>query len=124
MKTILVVEDDRKLSQAVSIRLRAAGYQVINAFDCVTAMTTARKNDPDLIVLDLALPAGNGIEVAEKLRALPRTASVPIVIATAMKAPDLRERAMEVGVSAFFEKPFRAEEFLAAIEEALSPTPI
>ena len=67
---ILVVEDDKKIALALAVRLRAAGYDVIAAPDAVLAMSMALKHRPDLLVLDLLIPGGNGFQVAEWLQDL------------------------------------------------------
>ena len=116
MKTLLLVEDDTKIALALGIRLKAAGYTVITAPDAVHAMDQAVRHAPDIVVLDINLPGGNGFVVAERLRASPKTATLPIVFVTASKTPGLHERARSVGAVALIEKPFSATDLLEAIE--------
>jgi CheY-like chemotaxis protein len=81
----------------------------------------ARKHDPDLALLDIGLPGGDGFRVAECLRDVsPRR--VPVVFVTASKKDGLREQAKKAGASAFLEKPFKASALLAAIDSALLAT--
>jgi DNA-binding response OmpR family regulator len=118
-KRILLVEDDQRVALAISIRLRMAGFHVITAFDGVNAIDAVRSARPDLVVLDLGLPGIGGLEAAERIRSVPETAALPIIVVTAMRDPDLRARALERGVFAYFEKPFESAELLRTIHEAL-----
>ena len=119
MKKILIVEDDKSIVMALTVRLRAAGYAVIVAFDAVMALGTALKHRPNLVLLDISMPGGNGFMVAERLQNSSLTAGVPMLFLTASKQPGLRERAQEVGAVGFFEKPYEATELLDAIAKAL-----
>jgi putative two-component system response regulator len=119
MKKILIVEDDKSIVMALTVRLRAAGYAVIVAFDAIMAVSMALKQHPDLVLLDISMPGGNGFMVAERLQNSALTAGVPMLFLTASKQSGLRERAQEVGAVGFFEKPYEAAELLDAIAKAL-----
>jgi DNA-binding response OmpR family regulator len=119
MKKILIVEDDKKIVTALTIRLKAAGYEVIAAFDAIMAGSMALKHHPDLVLLDISMPGGNGFIVAERLQNSTVTVGVPMIFLTASKQPELREKAKELGAVGFFEKPYEAEELLEAIQRAL-----
>lgn len=119
MNKILIVEDDKKISLALAIRLKAKGYQVLAAYDALNGVSLAVKNRPDLILLDISMPAGGGFEVAKRVQDLAPTAGTPIIFMTASKVPGLKEKASELGAVAFFEKPFEAEELVAAIQGVL-----
>ena len=121
MKKILIVEDDQNIANALAIRLKSAGYEVTVAADALTGVVAARRIQPDLAVLDISLPAGNGFTVAEKIRELVATAT-PIIFLTASKQPGLRQEAQGLG-AAFFEKPYDADELLAAIRYAFGELP-
>jgi CheY-like chemotaxis protein len=112
MKKILIVEDDKSIVMALTVRLRAAGYAVI-------VVSMALKQHPDLVLLDISMPGGNGFMVAERLQNSALTAGVPMLFLTASKQSGLRERAQEVGAVGFFEKPYEAAELLDAIAKAL-----
>jgi DNA-binding response OmpR family regulator len=122
MKKILIVEDDPNISKALSIRLKNAGYDVSVAPDAVTAVGAAVKKTPDLVLLDISLPAGDGFTVAERIQALIPTAT-PLIFLTASRKPGLRERAKELGAAAFFQKPYEADDLLGAIQVALAGAP-
>lgn len=117
-KKILVVEDDRDLRLGLAVRLRDNGYEVVFASDGVTATSVARKEQPDLIILDLGLPGGDGFVVMERLKMLLPTAHTPVIVLTA-RNPAFEERALKAGAVAFFQKPVESEALLAAIGSAL-----
>ena len=119
MKRVLVIEDDKQIAMALGTRLRAAGFTVANAYDALGGVGQAVKDPPDLVLLDLSMPAGGGLNVAERLRSLASTATVPIIFITASKDPELHARAMSYDPHAFFEKPYDPVELLGSIREAL-----
>jgi CheY-like chemotaxis protein len=121
MKTVLLVDDDNVFLLTIGVRLKSMGYTVYAAKDAVNAISAVRKNDPDVIVLDVSLPAGDGFMVADRLQKLISTAATPIIFVTASENPRLRERAMKMGAVAFLNKPFGATALADAIEAALSP---
>jgi CheY-like chemotaxis protein len=121
MKTVLLVDDDNVFLLTIGVRLKSMGYTVYAAKDAVTAISAVRKNNPDVIVLDVTIPAGDGFMVAERLQKLISTAATPIIFITASENPELRERAMKTGAVAFMKKPFDATTLADAIESALSP---
>ena len=118
-KRILVVEDDEHIVKALSIRLKSKGYEVLAAYDAIMAMQKAMANPPDLILLDITMPGGDGLSLAERLKSSTKTESLPIIFLTASKQSDLRQRALSLGAVAFFEKPFDFEELLATVRAAL-----
>jgi DNA-binding response OmpR family regulator len=120
MKTILIIEDDPRITDALSIRLKAADYRPLVAHDAVSGTRIAVQNKPDLMLLDLALPGGNGWDIAKQFSTLPQTRDIPIVLLTASKDPHLRKKAMEMHLAGLFEKPYDAEELLSVVEFALN----
>jgi two-component system response regulator ArlR len=122
MKKILIVEDDENIAKALSIRLKNAGYEVTVAPDALAAVETAVKKAPDLVLLDISLPAGSGFSVAERIQSLIPTAT-PLIFLTASKKPGLREKAKELGAAAFFQKPYEWDDLLGAIQLALAGAP-
>ncbi len=118
MKTVLLVEDDKKLTLAMGMRLKSMGYNVATAADAICAVAEARKSNPDVILIDINLPGGDGFVVAKRLQSLIQTAATPLIFITASKQPGLKERAKEFGAAAFLEKPFDATQLADAIETA------
>jgi two-component system cell cycle response regulator len=121
MKTVLLVDDDNTFLLTIGVRLKSMGYTVCTAKDAVNAISAVRKNNPDIVVLDVSLPAGDGFLVAERLRNLIISATTPIIFITASVKAELRERAMKLGAVEFLQKPFDATTLADAIESALSP---
>ena len=119
MKNILIIEDDQKIAMALALRLKAAGYEATTAYDALTGLNAAVKNPPDLVLLDISMPAGNGFSVAEQIQTLIPTPT-PIIFLTASKQPGFREKAKKLGAAGYFEKPYEAEELLGAIQNALT----
>ena len=122
---ILIVEDDEKIIKALTVRLKSQGYEVVTAVDAVMATAKAMEHHPDLVLLDISMPGGNGFTVAERLRDSSLTIDTPIVFLTASKEPGLRERARTLGAAGFLEKPFEAQDLVSVIQQALAgcPTP-
>lgn len=118
-KTILVVEDDPDTQRGLEIRLQASGYRVVQARDAVTAVPIARRTQPDLIILDLGLPGGEGFTVLDHLRALNTTAPIPILVLSARDPAVNKERALKAGAVAFLQKPADNQTLLAEIERCL-----
>ncbi|MFQ5684638.1 MAG: PleD family two-component system response regulator [Candidatus Binatia bacterium] len=118
-KKILIVDDDPDLLKAMRVRLRAHRYDTVVAEDSVSAISQARNENPDLILLDLGLPAGDGFVVMERLNNLDSLASIPIIVLSARDPQANKERALNAGAKAFFQKPADNDELLAAVETAL-----
>jgi CheY-like chemotaxis protein len=121
MKTVLLVDDDSTILLGTGVRLKGMGYSVYTAKDAVSAISAVRKCEPDVVVLDISLPAGDGFLVAERLQNLVGSAATPIIFMTASDSPALRERAMKLGAVGFLKKPFDATSLADTIESALSP---
>lgn len=116
---ILIVEDDQDMVRAIGVRLKAQGYSLVVANDAISAISTARKEKPDLIILDLGLPGGDGFVVMERLKSLPDLLLVPVIVVSA-RDPKMNEPlALQAGARAFLQKPFEGAELLAAIQNAL-----
>ena len=119
MKKILIVEDDRKIAAALAVRLKSAGYQVLTSFDGRDGLLSAVRQKPDLIISDIWMPEPIGFFNQDRLANL-GLAGVPVIYITASKKKELRQIAREEGAAAFFEKPYDADQLLAAIGQALS----
>jgi DNA-binding response OmpR family regulator len=118
-KKILVVEDDADVRLGLHVLLKAHHYDTFFATDAVSAVAETRKNSPDLILLDLGLPAGDGFIVMERLRAKPDWAAIPIIVVSARDVAANKERALRSGAKAFVQKPWNDAELLALINQRL-----
>ena len=118
-KKILIVDDNDDVSRGLRILFRAHDYVTVVAGDAVTAISQAKSENPDLIVLDLGLPAGDGYLVMERLANIDALAAVPIIVFTARDEESHRARSLEAGAKAFFQKPVDAAALLLAVKHAL-----
>lgn len=118
-KTILIIEDDENISKALEVRLQARGYKVLTAFDAIQGMQKATETLPDVILLDITMPGGNGLSLAENLKASTNTQAIPIIFLTASQKSDLRQKAMALGAAAYFEKPYDFDYLLAALRAVI-----
>jgi CheY-like chemotaxis protein len=119
MKKILVVEDNRVVALDIVAHLKASGYTTLAAFDAVSGLSTAVKERPNLIILDISMPAGGGFMVAERVNALPALIGTPIIFLTGSDRSADRKRAAEVSAAAFLEKPYDSAALLTAVRSAL-----
>ena len=119
MSRILIVEDDVDSRMGLSVRLRASGFDVVLAADAASAISIARQQQPDLVVLDLGLPAGDGFLVMERLRGLAETREIPIIVLTGRDPTVHEARARAAGAVAFFQKPADNTVLVATIREYL-----
>jgi DNA-binding response OmpR family regulator len=117
---ILVAEDDRQLLRSLGIRLRAAGYEVVEAQDGYQAVAFASKQVPDLLLLEVNMPAGDGFSVQKRLWKMPSLRRTPVVYITGDSAEALDTRAHEMGAVAVLRKPFETADLLATIKGALT----
>jgi DNA-binding response OmpR family regulator len=120
-QTILVVDDDADIRELIKHRLELSGYKVAFAADAGTALTLARTAQPDLILLDLTLPGGDGFMILERMQHLATLAHVPVIAVSAREPEPNESRARELGAVGYIHKPFETDELLGAIESALSP---
>jgi DNA-binding response OmpR family regulator len=121
-KKILIIDDSQQLLLALSARLKANGYSLTCATDAISAIAVARKELPDLVILDLGLPAGDGFLVLERMKSLADLVAIPVIVLSARDPTGNKKRALEAGAVAFFQKPADNHEFLTAIRHALGET--
>jgi two-component system KDP operon response regulator KdpE len=119
MTRMLIVEDDPQLLRALTINLRARGYEVKPAADGAAALNATGAGDVDLVILDLGLPDMDGVDV---VRALRGWNDVPIVVLSARDAQAAKVSALDAGADDYLTKPFGMDELLARIRAALRRT--
>jgi DNA-binding response OmpR family regulator len=120
MKKVLVVEDDKDINKALCCRLRSAGYDVITAEDSITGLCNAVKVRPDVLILDITMPGGDGFSIVERLREHTSLGHLPFIILTASRRPEYRQTARRLGAHAYLEKPYEAVQLLEAVEDAIA----
>ena len=114
-KKVLVIEDDGDVRLGYRILLKANDYDTVFAVDGSSAVSEARKHQPDLIILDLGLPAGDGFVVLDRLRANTDLSLIPVVVVSARDVQANKERALKAGARAYVQKPWDDDELLATI---------
>ena len=119
---VLVVDDEPDIIRSIAIRLQSAGYDVLTAMDGLQATNIALKEKPDLIILDIGMPAGDGHVVVERLRGSTRACRIPIIILSARTGYENLQKAIEQGVEKYITKPFKSEELMAAVDEFIGKT--
>ncbi|MCW5588867.1 MAG: response regulator [Legionellales bacterium] len=112
---VVIIDDDEKIVCALSLRLRAAGYEVLSALDPIHGLELIIEEKPAIVLLDLTMPNGGGLNVAKELRALPDHLRTPIIIITANKQLEPRFQADELGINDYLEKPFDSKVLLQTI---------
>ena len=119
MKTLLLADDEANLRMLARITLDDPDYRILEAADGTTALTLARAEHPDLLVLDWMMPGLTGIEVARQLREDPNTSGIPIIMLTAKGQASDKEQGQASGAYAYLVKPFSPLELLEKVEAAL-----
>jgi DNA-binding response OmpR family regulator len=114
------VEDDKHIVGALTIRLEAAGYEVLTATNGFDGVKQAIAGKPDLVLMDIWMPVGLGFSVAQRLEQL-GLGDIPIIFITASKVEGLRKAASGLGAVGFLEKPYDPQELLATISAGLDP---
>ena len=118
-KRILIVEDQALISNMLKMRLEANNYEVITAGDGEEGLEKARKENPNLIILDIMLPKMNGYKVCQLLKSDPKYNHIPIIISSGRTPQEIRKVSKEVGADAYVNKPFQAEALLSKMKELL-----
>jgi len=116
VKRVLIVEDEIKIARLVRDYLHQAGFDVLEASDGLSALSLARAEKPDMILLDLGLPGMDGLDVTRRLRA---TSAVPIIMLTARSEETDRVVGLELGADDYVIKPFSPKELVARIRAVL-----
>lgn len=120
MAKVLIADDDEHILKAMSLRLKAHGYDVVWAVDAVQAVMRAHQEKPDVAVLDVHMPAGDGMAVIDKFSRSEETWDIPVVLVTADTQTATRDRAVSSGARHYLTKPFETKQLIACVEEALS----
>ena len=118
-KKVLIVEDDHDVRLGFHVLFKANHYDTILAEDGVSAVSEALKHQPDLTILDLGLPAGDGFNVLEWFRANMHLSVIPVIVVSARDPHGNKERALAAGAKAYVQKPWNDRELLAMISRLL-----
>ncbi len=116
MTSVLLVDDEVALLRTLSMNLQARGYRVTTAQDGASALASLRREQPDLVILDLGLP---GISGADALRELRTWSAVPVIVLSARHGSDDKVEAFDLGADDYVTKPFGIDELLARLRAAV-----
>jgi DNA-binding response OmpR family regulator len=119
-KKLLVVEDEPVQLKLLMSGLASEGFQVVVARDAVQAVAMARKELPDLVLLDIGLPGGNGYVVLQRLRTLSSQLNTPIIAVSARSAETDKAKMLEMGAADYFQKPVSLPPLVSRINELLA----
>ena len=120
-RLILIVDDEPSVRAMVntSIQVRGDRYLVVEAGNANEAVVRATQHQPDLVLLDVALPDHDGFWVCRALKTTPATAHIPVIMLTAMSLPSDRERAIDAGADGYIVKPFSPRALLEELDRRL-----
>ena len=124
-KKILVVDDNEIILKTISLKLQGAGYQVITALDGSEAVAAARRETPDLVLLDISFPPDvggvewDGFRIMEWFHRLDNVKKIPVIVITGTDDPSAKQRATNTGAVAFFQKPLEHDYLLKVIRATL-----
>ncbi|MBN1621467.1 MAG: response regulator, partial [Endomicrobiales bacterium] len=121
-KKILVVDDDPDISSVLALTLNEKNYTVLNAYDGLQAVATAKKEKPDMIILDLMLPEMDGFDVIKKIKSDNEILNIPIIVITGRGAKD-KEKAIKLGAKEYLLKPFSMKTLLDELDSILGTVP-
>jgi len=119
-KRILVVDDEPHLVSLLETRLRAMGFETLSAMDGQKGLEMAKKERPDLIILDLMLPRMDGLKVCALLKKDMRYAHIPVILFTAKVQEQDQAMGQEAGAEAYVTKPFEPQTLMIKIQELLN----
>jgi DNA-binding response OmpR family regulator len=118
-KRILIVEDDPVARHILQTALAAAKYEANVVADAMQALPVAQKNRPDLIILDLGLPAGGGMTFLKRLKVFPALATIPILVVSGQDRAKSEGPARELGAVAYLQKPVGHDDVVAEVKRIL-----
>lgn len=119
-KKILHVEDDKTVQLGVRAVLEKGGYQVFSALDAMQGLMMVRQVKPDLVILDIMMPAGGGHGLLERIRALNTTFTIPILVYSSTDPAELRAKIPQESLTAILPKPSPPDAILAAVSGLLN----
>lgn len=118
-KRIMTVDDSPTIRQMISLTLRAAGYEVIEAADGREALCKLETEPIDMLVTDLNMPRFNGIQLVKEIRKQPLYRFMPIILLTSEENDDWKQEGKQVGASGWITKPFKPQQLLSVIRMVL-----
>jgi two-component system OmpR family response regulator len=120
---ILIADDDAEIGTLLSVFLRNIGYEVITAVDGCQAVAFARRYEPDLLILDVNMPAGSGLSVHERIQKMQGINKRPVIYLTGDKSDRMLKTIQHMNPHRILHKPIESSELLLTVRTALEPTP-
>ncbi|OGP08074.1 MAG: hypothetical protein A2048_08280 [Deltaproteobacteria bacterium GWA2_45_12] len=114
-KKILIADDERGIVENLRDLLESKGFNTVYAYEGIRAIEVAHKEKPDLIILDLNMPAGTGQTVIQNLKSRNETKEIPILVLSGMDEPHLKQKVVALGAKDFVPKPYDVEDLLGKI---------
>jgi len=121
MKKILIVEDDLALLKDLTALLKKESFEVVCATDGMFAIKQAQDSRPDLVILDLMLPVGDGLTVLQRLKLSNHTNQTPVLILTSMDNEKYKKLVRDEGVEGYYQKPYAPELLVGVVKRLLNP---
>jgi len=121
MPKILIADDSRFQGQLLASFLSPKGFEIVHALDALQAWMAALRSAPQLILLDINMPGGTGIEVLKRLRISTKTQHIPVIVVSGDENPATEAMARSLGAVDFLRKPVEEEQLCAAVDRALRP---
>ena len=117
---ILIIDDDRDQAEVLATALSRLGFETLVAHDLAVGRQLVHDRSPQLIILDIRLPDGNGLELCRQLGDDPRTLQTPVIILSGMESSDIVRRARTAGCRYFLRKPYDPNSLLLMVEDTLA----
>ncbi len=119
-KKILIVDDEPGIVRLLSMRLKAKGYEIFEAFNGLEGVNVALKEVPDLILLDIKMPLMNGIAAFEEIIKLEATKEIPVLFMTAYPTTQIKDQVLKLGAKGCISKPFISQDFEQTIDMVIN----
>jgi DNA-binding response OmpR family regulator len=119
---ILVAEDDPALLDSIRIRLASDGYEVLCSHDAYQAVAMVSQMQPDMLILDIHMPAGDGFSVQDRIRRMPHVGTIPILYMTGDRSRQMLAKVRDIGALSLLRKPFDSLELLQVVRQTLEET--
>jgi len=120
MPKVLIADDSRFQAQLLATYLRPKGFDFIFAADALQAWTAALRSSPELILLDINMPGGTGVEVLKRLRMSTRTQHIPVIVVSSEESPAIELKVRDLGAADFLRKPVEQDQLCATVDRVLS----
>ncbi len=121
MPKVLIADDSRFQAQLLASYLRPKGFEAVFAADALQAWTAALRSSPQLILLDINMPGGTGVEVLKRLRMSTKTQQIPVIVVSSEEDPAIESTVRELGAVDFLHKPVEQDLLCATVDRVLNP---